>query len=460
MKLLRTYARLVGPLAALALTLLGARRAAAQSSVPGAPGDTGVKVLLPARVWDGTWDGARTGWGVVVQGDRVIALGPAAQLRVPARADTIRLPGTTLMPGLIEGHAHFLLHPYDETSWNDQVLRESLSLRTARAVAHLRRTLEAGVTTARDLGTEGAGDADVGLRQAVQQGVVPGPRLFVTNRALVATGSYGPKGFASEVAVPQGAEEADGPELVRAVRRQIGAGADWIKVYADYRWGPNGEARPTYSQEELALIVETARSSGRPVVAHASTAEGMRRATLAGVETIEHGDGGTAEVFELMAKRGVVLCPTIAAGDAIARYGGWRPGAGPEPARIRQKRESVRLAIAAGVTLCMGGDVGVFAHGDNVREIELLATHGLTPVQALRAATSVNARMLHASDAIGRIDAGLLADLVAVDGDPTTDLSALRRVRMVMQGGRIVVSGASVERRGARGVGGGAVRVQ
>jgi len=265
--------------------------------------------------------------------------------------------------------------------------------------------------------------------------------MLVSTRAIVATGSYGPKGFASEVPVPQGAEEADGDDLVRAVRRQIGAGADWVKVYADYRWGPNGEARPTYSEAELTLIVETARSSGRPVVAHASTAEGMRRAVLAGVETIEHGDGGTAEVFELMAKRGTILCPTIAAGDAIARYAGWRPGAGPEPARVAQKRESVRRALAAGVTLCMGGDVGVFAHGENAREIELLASHGLTPVQALRAATSVNARMLHLDDRIGRIAPGLLADLVAVDGDPTTDLSALRRVRLVMQEGRVVLGG-------------------
>ena len=437
MKLLRSCAPLVA-----AASLLAAPAAAAQ---PAAAADTGATVLLPDRVWDGTADAAREGWGVVVQGGRVLAVGPAAALRPPAGADTLRLAGTTLLPGLIEGHAHFLLHPYDETSWNDQVLRESLALRTARAVAHLRRTLEAGVTTARDLGTEGAGDADVGLKQAVEQGIVPGPRLYVSNRALVATGSYGPKGFASEVAVPQGAEEADGDDLVRAVRRQIGAGADWIKVYADYRWGPTGEARPTYSQAELALVVETARSSGRPVVAHASTAEGMRRATLAGVETIEHGDGGTAEVFELMAKRGVVLCPTIAAGDAIARYGGWRPGAGPEPARIRQKRESVRLAIAAGVTLCMGGDVGVFAHGDNVREIELLVAHGLTRVQALRAATSVNARMLHAADRLGRVAPGFLADLVAVEGDPLADLAALRRVRLVMQGGRVVAGGAGVE---------------
>ena len=430
-------------LGAAVAAVLVAAPAAPLRAQPVAPASSHV-LLLPDRVWDGAADRPHAGWAVLVEGGRIAAAGPAAQLRAPAGTDSVRLPGTTLIPGLIEGHSHVFLHPYDETSWNDQVLKESLSLRVARATEHLRRTLEAGFTTERDLGTEGAGDADLGLKQAIQQGIIPGPRLLISNRAIVATGSYGPKGYASEWHVPQGAEEADGVDaLTRAVRRQIGAGADWVKVYADYRWGPNGEARPTFLQEELELIVRTARSSGRPVAAHSSTAEGMRRAILAGVETIEHGDDGTPEIFELMAEHGTILCPTVAAGHAITQYGGWRPGVDSEPPRIAAKRRSVRAALEAGVTICAGGDVGVFTHGENARELELLVDYGLTPVQALRAATSTNARMLHLESRIGRIAPGLIADLVAVQGDPTTDIHAVRRVVLVMQGGRVVVRGGS-----------------
>ena len=390
-------------------------------------------LLRPAAVFDGT--ALHPGWAVLVEGQQITAAGPASQLAAPAGAQVLELPGLTLLPGLIEGHSHLLLHPYNETSWDDQVLKEPLALRVARATVHAQRTLLAGFTTARDLGTEGAGYADVGLKQAIDQGVIPGPRLLVATRALVATGSYGPH-LAAVEDLPQGAQEADGVDaLVRAVREQIGHGADVVKVYADYRWGPGGAAQPTFSQEELALIVRTARSTGRGVVAHASTAEGMRRATLAGVETIEHGDGGTPEVFRLMKQRGVALCPTVAATDAISQYRGWKKGQDPEPARVADKHRAVQAARQAGVTLVMGGDVGVFTHGDNARELELLVTdYGFTPLAVLQAATSGNAQVLHLPDR-GRIAPGLLADLVAVAGDPTQQVASLRQVRLVMKGG-------------------------
>ena len=396
-----------------------------------------VILLLPDRVFDGT--AMRTGWSVLVRGDRIIGAGPSIDAATPPDARRIPLPGMTLLPGLIEGHSHLLLHPYNETSWDDQVLHEPLALRVARAVNHARLTLEAGFTTVRDLGTEGAGEADVGLKRAIEQGIVPGPRMIVVTRAIVATGTYGPRGFDSRWEIPQGAEEASGLEaLTRVVRSQIADGADWIKVYADYRWGPAGEARPTFSLEELSRIVETARSSGRPVVAHAATAEGMRRSVLAGVETIEHGDGGTPEVFKLMAQRGVALCPTLAAGDAIRRYRGWKKGVEPDPPAITEKKASFKRALAAKVVMCAGGDVGVYAHGDNARELELMVEYGMPALDVLRAVTATNARILHLDDRLGQIRIGLLADLIGVEGDPSLRISDIRNVRLVMKGGQLV----------------------
>lgn len=418
------------------VVLVSAAVAGLSSAAPTAQTPAAGYLLQPARVFDGTL--MREGVVVHVRGDRIVAVGTAAQVSAPG-AEVIELPGATLLPGLIDAHSHVLLHPYNEATWNAQVLNQPQSLRVARAVNHLRATLDAGFTTIRDLGTEGADYADVGLKQAVAQGIIPGPRLLIATRALIATGSYAPKGFAPEWSIPQGAQEADGVDaLIKAVREQIGKGADWIKVYGDYRWGPRGEAQPTYSIEELRLIVETARSSGRPVVVHASTPEGMRRAVLAGAETIEHGDGGTPEVFKLMAEHGVALCPTLAAGDATTQYGGWKKGTDPEPANISRKRASFQAALAAGVTIASGSDVGVFTHGDNVRELELMAAYGMPALDVLRSATSVDARVLHMENQIGRIDTNLLADVIVVKGDPSRSLSALRDVVLVMKDGRIV----------------------
>jgi imidazolonepropionase-like amidohydrolase len=389
-------------------------------------------LIRAARVFDG--EAMHDGWVVLVRGERIAAAGPAAAVTPPAEARVIELPGMTLLPGLIDAHSHLLLRPYNQMPWNDQVLKESESLRVSRATVHARATLLAGFTTLRDLGTEGAGYADVGIRQAIEQNVIPGPRLLVVTRAIVATGSYAPKGFSPSFPVPQGAEEADGDALRRVVRDQIGKGADWIKVYADYRWGPGNQAKPTFSIEELKTIVDTARAANCPVAAHATTAEGMRRAVLAGVATIEHGDDGDRAVFKLMAEHGVALCPTLAAGEAYERYFGDRTAVGESP-RFQGKRASFKAALEAGVTIVNGSDVGVFAHGDNARELELLVDYGLPPEKALRAATVDAAKALRLDAKLGAIKPGLLADLVGVDGDPVKDVAALRRVRLVVKNG-------------------------
>jgi imidazolonepropionase-like amidohydrolase len=397
------------------------------------PPSGSITVIRPARVFDG--ENIHERWGVRVRGERIDTVGPVDTLIVAA-ASVVDLPGATLLPGLVDAHTHVLLHPYNEASWDDQVTREALSLRVARAVNHLRDTLMAGFTTIRDLGTEGAGYADVGLKAAIDQRIIPGPRVLVSTRAIVGAGSYGPKGFAPEWTVPQAAEEVDGDEAMsRVVRSQIGYGADWIKVYADYRWGPRPGPHPTFTTETLAIGVGIARLAGVPVSAHASSPEGMRNAVLAGVETIEHGDGGTPDVFKLMAERGVALSPTLSAGDALAQYAGWKRGEQTEPASIVRKRASFRAALDAGVTIVSGSDVGVFAHGDNARELELMVSYGMRPLDALKSATSTAGKIFKMD--IGHLKPGLLADIVAVGGDPTKDISALRKIIFVMKNGTV-----------------------
>ena len=384
-------------------------------------------VVKAAHVFDG--ETTHDGWAVRVKGDRIEAAGPTAQIDT-ANAEVIDLGALTLLPGLVEGHSHVLLHAYSETPWNDQVEHEGLALRAARATNHLRATLMAGFTTIRDLGTEGAGYADVELKQAVEQEIIPGPRMLVVTRAIVATGTYAPKGFVPEWTVPQGAEEADGIDsLIRTVRDQIGRGADWIKLYGDYRWGPHSGSHPTFSLEEMKLAVATAKDAGVPVAVHTSTVEGMRRATLAGAETIEHGNDGTPEIFKLMVEHHVALCPTLTAGGGMPH-----PGRPESPAELR-KRASFKAALEAGVTILNGSDVGTFPHGDNARELERMVDYGMPPLDALRAATSVAGRVLHLD--IGEVKAGMVADLIAVEGDPVKNIAATRSVKFVMKGGAV-----------------------
>ncbi|MEO5891496.1 MAG: amidohydrolase family protein [Ferruginibacter sp.] len=402
------------------------------------------RILLKAdRVFDG--ESMHVGWSVLVKGDRIEAVGLITA--VPANTTVISIPGATLLPGLIEGHSHLFLHPYNETPWDEQVLNESRAERTARAINHARATLMAGFTTVRDLGTEGAMYDDAALKKTIEKGIVPGPRMIVATRAIVARGTYGPKSDNPDINYPQGAAEVGNlAELLNEVRIQIGKGADLIKIYADYRWGKNKEAAPTFTIEELAAAVAVANSGGRQVVVHAGSAEGMRRAILAGVSTIEHGDNGTPEIFALMKEKKVALCPTISAGIAVANYKAAEKGMAVDSSAINQKKKTFRMAMQAGVTICMGGDVGVFSHGDNAREMEWMVKYGMSVISVLRSATSVNADVFGYTDEIGRLQKGLLADIIAVDGDPSTDVSLVKKVILVMKGGVIYKSPETIKK--------------
>ena len=396
-------------------------------------------VIKAARLIDGKLDVVQNDVAVVVEGDRIVAVGRQSDIasRIPAGAQVIDLGGATILPGLIDNHTHVLLQgDITAADYDEQILKESNPYRAIRATAAVRTALMNGFTTIRDLETEGAMYTDVDVKTAIARGVIPGPRMFVATRAMAPTGMYPLLGYSWELKMPEGVQIVDGPEDIRkAVREEARFGADWIKFYADRRYylGTDGRLRSwvNFTDEELKMLVSEAHRLGKKVAAHAIGWDGIDAALRAGVNTIEHGDGLTDDLLDRMIAQKVYWCPTIFVGVYVAagRGGIW-------PKMVDLERIAFGKAIKKGALISYGTDAGGYAWTENqAQEFAYMVRYGMSTMAAIKSATSVAAKLLDQSDNFGTIEAGKLADIVAVKGDPIADISELTRVSFVMKGG-------------------------
>ena len=400
------------------------------------PADDAI-ILRAARILDVRTGAYLNGAAVYVAGERIKAVGAATDILkgAPASARVIDLGEATLLPGLIDCHTHLMARTADDPNgYALNLLTKSQAYRALEGAANARATLEAGFTTVRDVESEGSMYADVALRDAINAGLVAGPRMRVATRGIAAVGQYYPFGISADLTdFPTGAQMVSGlEEARRAVREQIGQGADLIKVYADWLY-------PTLTTAELQVIVEEAHKAKRKVAAHATTAEGIRNAVLAGVDSIEHGHGADRADLELMKSKGVYLVPTLSGIDASVAKSPNKWSSAKAQAFLETMRQSVVMAKALGVKIADGSDpASANRHGKNAEELESMTKRGLTPLEALRAATTSAAGLLDWSDDIGAVEAGKFADLIAVQGDPTADITLLQHVKFVMKGGRVI----------------------
>ncbi|MHB1743664.1 MAG: amidohydrolase family protein [Acidobacteriaceae bacterium] len=406
------------------------------------PASTTVTFLRCGAIFTGVSDQLRQGGVIAVVGGKIHGILDAAPARTPA-AEIVDLSHDTCLPGLIDAHTHVLLQgDITAADYDKQLLKESQAYRAIVGAQSAKKALMYGFTTIRDLETEGAGYADVDIKHAIEGGIVPGPRMRVATRALDVTGAYPLQGYVPGLAVPHGVQLVDGPDECRkAVREQISYGADWIKVYVDrgYFVRPDGvlDDIPTFTPEELAAMVDEAHREGHPIAAHAMGLHGVHNAVVAGVDSVEHGNYIAPEDMRMMVAKGIYYVPTIYVGEYVAK-GRAADGAPVWLKMIDIHEETFRRAMAAGVKIAFGTDVGGFDWNiDPAIEFGEMVKFGMTPAQAIHAATTSAARLLRMQNEIGTLESGKDADVVAVPGNPLQDVTVLQRVNFVMKGGTV-----------------------